>query len=1246
MADSLGALTIKFLGDIAEFRTTQQQVLDLSKQTAANVTKAFDSVQSSIKGALTGMAAVASFSFVKGQFDAFVSGAAGLKDMAERTGETVEKLSGLVSVAKMGGHSVEGLETAMLKLTKGMAGADEETKGAGHALEFLGIKARDSEGKLKSSGDMVVEIARKLAQFKDGPGKAAVAMDLFGKSGAQLLPMLKDLSEEGELVVKVTADQAEQADQYEKTLKKLTAAKTALHKEIAMGVLPVAQQFVDALLELKKRSDSATEAAKKLRSEGSIEGWAREGALAIATLIDGAYAVPTVFKMVGSFIAGTAGELVNFGKVANAVAYILANPGNAAAAKIGFAEAKEAIGQMGKMIGEAGADFDQMAETFTKGSFRRAVEEQFALADASKGTSKAAEEARKSLDNYSNATDRSKDAAKAAAAAAQALRMALVNLEQKNIQIAFEIDQDSIKADLAALEDKFRRFGGKDLADQITALQQQATDQFAENVQTRYTALVNALNAESKRINAMPMDAERDKALTAYIKEYEKLAPLAKELAGVEGKRAEDTRNATNRIRQQIKELEDGYKNVWRGLDDYVNTLAEAQAERALEISLIGKSKEEQDKLTIAARTEREIRALTVQLVRLQEDALGELTDEQRSINKAAQEALLLRIELTKKEGEAQSVHVSTSKALEDQNTLWKSMAETASGFFEDLFQNGRSAFGRLWDQAKAFFAKLAAQLLMKLVLNVDISGGGAMGALGSILGGTAGGGGGILGNLLGGLFGASGVGGGVMAGLVGPGSWLGSALGMSSAIGPPAALAGTGAAAGAAGGITGILSAIPGWGWALAAVAAIASRFIKDEKGIKIDNNLTNVGNPSSHFESSAISPFDISGDIGREAFKPFTQRVQAIDKFIADNLLTEEQLGRVRARINQLQNPRWWGFDSESSAKDAIEKASKYFLQQRYTAVFSEIDSSISEKISGFAGTSEELFTYISKVLDGFEVLRTLKQQLPDLSLTLAQFVDLTDEQRRDLTTIANAIRMTQQDIGARADQMYRLQSGGIINAFIAQGDALDNLNDKYRDGLVSVDDMASAIQAFGDSAVQAMVALAQARDQIDSLVQNGIRTIEMAGLTADERNAYLRNEAERARAAIGVETDPEKIRDMVNRIIANSTEVFNSLTPEQQAANRADFIDGLNRLRDEAQARIDRLNALVADNASSTMESIGNSLIETVRQMGTVADKQSTSADKFDAAVNNFADAAANGIAVTFNVQDRTLSAVGGI
>ena len=102
-----------------------------------------------------------------------------------------------------------------------------------------------------------------------------------------------------------------------------------------------------------------------------------------------------------------------------------------------------------------------------------------------------------------------------------------------------------------------------------------------------------------------------------------------------------------------------------------------------------------------------------MQLVRLQEDAPGDLTDEQRAVNKAAQEAILLRIDLTKKEGEAQTAHAANRKALEDETTLWKSMADTAAGSLEDLFQNGRSASGRLWDQAKSFFCESCAQLLV-----------------------------------------------------------------------------------------------------------------------------------------------------------------------------------------------------------------------------------------------------------------------------------------------------------------------------------------------------------------------------------------------------------------------------------------------------------------------------------------------------------------------------------------------------
>ena len=122
---------------------------------------------------------------------------------------------------------------------------------------------------------------------------------------------------------------------------------------------------------------------------------------------------------------------------------------------------------------------------------------------------------------------------------------------------------------------------------------------------------------------------------------------------------------------------------------------------------------------------------------------------------------------------------------------------------------------------------------------------------------------------------------------------------------------------------------------WRIIAVASALGLF-KNETGIKIDNNLTNVGNPSSHFESSAISPFDISGDLDRSVFAKFTKKIQDLDKYIADNLLTDEQLQAVRDRLNNLKNPDWWGYEDEASAKDAIEKASKVFLTTKIRYCF----------------------------------------------------------------------------------------------------------------------------------------------------------------------------------------------------------------------------------------------------------------------------------------------------------------------
>ena len=266
--------------------------------------------------------------------------------------------------------------------------------------DSLGIKSRDSEGKLKSSGDMIVEISRKLAQFKDGPVRRRSRWTCSASLARNCCPCSRTWRSRESWSSRSLPNRQNRPTSTSKDHSPPDGREDGATQRDRDGRVARRSAVRRCAAGTQKKNDNVTDsAAKKLRWKVVSEDLARIGARH-RHVIDGARAVPTVFGDGCSFIAGTAGELVSFGKVANAVAYILANPGNAAAARSALSERSH---RPKKMIGEAGADFDQMAETFTKGSFRRAVEEQFALADATKGSAKAAETARKSLDDYSNA---------------------------------------------------------------------------------------------------------------------------------------------------------------------------------------------------------------------------------------------------------------------------------------------------------------------------------------------------------------------------------------------------------------------------------------------------------------------------------------------------------------------------------------------------------------------------------------------------------------------------------------------------------------------------------------------------------------------------------------------------------------------------------------------------------------------------------------------------------------------------
>lgn len=118
-----------------------------------------------------------------------------LDDMAQKTGASIEKLSVLQKVANATSTEFGRVDDAIVKLAKGMATADSETNKTQAALKALGVSAKDASGKLRDPGEVMIEVARRLQLYQDGAAKAALMTDLLGKSGAQLLPYLNDVSQ-------------------------------------------------------------------------------------------------------------------------------------------------------------------------------------------------------------------------------------------------------------------------------------------------------------------------------------------------------------------------------------------------------------------------------------------------------------------------------------------------------------------------------------------------------------------------------------------------------------------------------------------------------------------------------------------------------------------------------------------------------------------------------------------------------------------------------------------------------------------------------------------------------------------------------------------------------------------------------------------------------------------------------------------------------------------------------------------
>ncbi|MFZ2738094.1 MAG: phage tail tape measure C-terminal domain-containing protein [Burkholderiaceae bacterium] len=303
MAD-IGSLIVKLSAETSEFRSDLGRSARLLDKHASEMKASLQSMASVAKTAFAVAIGATSVVALRDFVTKTLEASAALQNLSEQTGASAVVLSGFAPVATISGTAMEAIGASLAKFSKGLAGVDDETAGATKALQFLGIRAKDAAGNLRDPAEVMNDVALKLAQFEDGAGKTAIAMEMFGKSGALMLPFLKDLAENQDLNIRLTAQQIEEADQASKALGRMRAEHDFVAQTLVTSAIPAMSVLAKELKNMVFGTDNAVEGIQRLRSEGTLTTWAEKTAYAIAVVIDALRGIgQTIRSVIGSFQA-------------------------------------------------------------------------------------------------------------------------------------------------------------------------------------------------------------------------------------------------------------------------------------------------------------------------------------------------------------------------------------------------------------------------------------------------------------------------------------------------------------------------------------------------------------------------------------------------------------------------------------------------------------------------------------------------------------------------------------------------------------------------------------------------------------------------------------------------------------------------------------------------------------------------------------------------------------------------------
>ncbi len=254
-----------------------------------------------------------------------------MHDMSQRTGVSADMLSEFSYAAAQSGASLDSVVSGMRLLAGHMEDVVSKGNFAGSAFEKLGIAATDASGQLRPTSDVLLDVADKFASMQDGAEKSALAVELFGRGGLALIPMLdegriglsKMNAEALALGIVFDKEAAAKADILDDAIARMQASVIGLTRSIGEQAYPIVLEWVsgitNAIIATKDWVNANPNLAATLAEIAVVMVGGGGLLLGIAGLIA---IIPTVVGWIGTFGTAAVATTYSMGYLGESIAVV------------------------------------------------------------------------------------------------------------------------------------------------------------------------------------------------------------------------------------------------------------------------------------------------------------------------------------------------------------------------------------------------------------------------------------------------------------------------------------------------------------------------------------------------------------------------------------------------------------------------------------------------------------------------------------------------------------------------------------------------------------------------------------------------------------------------------------------------------------------------------------------------------------------------------------------------------------